>query len=150
MYALGIHVEYFSFDAFNIGMVTNGHAYFQRYASHVWTTMYNERCANIIFFSDLNWWFKRVNDCATYIFGKKQAWWSEKQSYSDIKEEEIDAARRSFACDWVVLEDYIFQTLCALAYKFYVIDIFIYFATILFLKDYTLNYVFMTTWYCVS
>ena len=43
-------MEYFSFDAFNIGMVTNGHAYFQRYASHVWTTMYNERCANTIFF----------------------------------------------------------------------------------------------------
>ena len=43
-------MEYFSFDAFNIGMVTNGQAYFHRYASHVWTTMYNERCANTIFF----------------------------------------------------------------------------------------------------
>ncbi|XP_073355358.1 uncharacterized protein [Aegilops tauschii subsp. strangulata] len=30
LYALGIRVEYFSFDAFNIGMVTNGQAYFHR------------------------------------------------------------------------------------------------------------------------
>ena len=74
-------MEYFSFDAFNIRMVTNGQAYFHRYASHVCTTMYYERCANITFFH------RSINDSREVMIA--QLIFSERNKLDEVKNKVI-------------------------------------------------------------
>lgn len=79
-------MEYFSFDAFNIGMVTNGQAYFHRYASNVYTTMYNESCANTTFFQ------RSIDDSREVMIA--QLIFSERNKLDEVKNKVIRISKK--------------------------------------------------------
>ena len=79
-------MEYFSFDAFNIGMVTNGQAYFHRCASNVCTTIYNERCANTTFFQ------RSIDDSREAMIA--QLIFSERNKLDEVKNKVIRISKK--------------------------------------------------------
>ena len=79
-------MDYFSFDAFKIGMVTNGQAYFHRYASNVYTTMYNVRCANTTFFQ------RSIDDSREVMIA--QLIFSERNKLDEVKNKVIRISKK--------------------------------------------------------